>query len=205
MAYGPTTSRPHWRDRVASTLNKHEDPKLPLISQLPSAGATEQPPKVVRPWLHISANLQDLPLDRSYRYLAWQVLHATLPCRALRAYRAVFSLIPTIAARPPPCGRRLPRLLRASRVHVPSLVFLPGGKEGVRFGHQGLEGGFGATGPELGLVRAPSGACWVIQATAQSFGRSGPVAPGDHVRHTFLSFTEAGWQANLLRILRPRT
>ena len=57
------------------------------------SGATEQSPKVIRPWHHIWADLQDLALDRSHRYLAWQVLHATLPCGALRAYRAIFFVV----------------------------------------------------------------------------------------------------------------
>ena len=85
----PQRARPHWRDRLASAPNEQGVSQLPLVSQMPSADATEQPPKVIRPWHHIWADLQDLALDRSHRYLAWQVLHATLPCGALRAYRAI--------------------------------------------------------------------------------------------------------------------
>ena len=85
----PQRTRPHWRDRLASAPCEHEGSQLPLVSQMPSTGVTEQPPKVNRPWHHIWADLQDLALDRSHRYLAWQVLPATLPCGAHRAYRAI--------------------------------------------------------------------------------------------------------------------
>ena len=85
----PQRARPHWRDRLASAPSEQGVSQLPLVSQMPSADATKQPPKVIRPWHHIWADLQDLALDRSHRYLAWQVLHATLPCGALKAYRAI--------------------------------------------------------------------------------------------------------------------
>ena len=85
----PQRPRPHWRDRLASAPSEHGVLQLPLNSQMPSASATEQPPKVNRPWHHIWADLQDLALERSHRYLAWQVLHATLPRGTVRAYRAI--------------------------------------------------------------------------------------------------------------------
>ena len=41
------------------------------------------------PWKTSWSNLQGQHLDRGHRHIAWQLLHGTLPCGALQAYRTL--------------------------------------------------------------------------------------------------------------------
>ena len=76
----PQRPRPHWRHR--SEMQSNQAPPAP-------APLTEEPPLAEEPWKKSWSNLQGHHLDRSQRHIAWQVLHGTLSCGALHAYRKI--------------------------------------------------------------------------------------------------------------------
>lgn len=76
----PQRPRPHWRERldVAAVT-----PPVEIQSDDQALLPLEEP------WTLSWKRLQGTNLDRQHRHIAWRVLHATLPCGALNAYRLI--------------------------------------------------------------------------------------------------------------------
>ena len=82
------SQREHWRTRqhVISTQDSEE---TPTASQQPADDVTDvaaRESEPAGPWSAVWRRLQHLGLDRQHRLVAWQLLHAALPCGAHRAY-----------------------------------------------------------------------------------------------------------------------
>lgn len=76
----PHNARLHWKTRIES--QEDDGAREPKIA---ASGVEPQP------WAQIWSRLTCPNLSREHRHTAWQVLHATLPCGALRAFRQLSS------------------------------------------------------------------------------------------------------------------
>ena len=82
------SQRDHWRDRQLNQANLGPQSQLPPPHQRlddladAAAGHSEQAGQ----WSAVWARLHHLGLDRQHRLVAWQILHAAIPCGAHTAY-----------------------------------------------------------------------------------------------------------------------
>ena len=78
----PSRARPHWRDRLLEA-------QVGPIATLAPPSTTDM--TVTETWTEVWKRIQGSDLNREQRHIGWQVLHNTLPCGALSAYRAIVS------------------------------------------------------------------------------------------------------------------
>lgn len=78
--------RLHWRTRQLTQPEPEPEPGPPLEGPEQPQGSIQQP------WKKVWGRLVNPILDREHRYIAWQVLHSSLPCGALMAFRKVATL-----------------------------------------------------------------------------------------------------------------
>ncbi|GKV54003.1 hypothetical protein SLEP1_g60513, partial [Rubroshorea leprosula] len=85
----PQRPRPHWRQRTEIQNDQAlAENTLGTPITLASTSMTE-PAQLDEPWDKCWARIQKHHIDRRHRHIAWQVLHGTLSCGALDAYRKV--------------------------------------------------------------------------------------------------------------------
>ena len=121
MSLSPS-SRPHWRVR----RQEHEadpDPR-PVPPPLEADDTTDWAaprPGAHPPWAAVWSRVHHLGLDRQHRFVAWQILHAVLPCGASRFYSAAARETPAdieVLVRDSNCPHCLPTAVPETLTHM---------------------------------------------------------------------------------------